>query len=179
MRIPAGNPGEPDSEEVDTFDRFGTSVADRVRVMTDREPGLGSAISFITLGVADLSRSRAFYAAMGLEPHPRSNEHVVFHDLGGQVFALFPRTALAGDAGVDASGADAGIAASLSVNVATESEVDAILQRAERVGGRITRPASPPPWGGVRGYFADPDGFAWEVAWNPSVTLDADGRVRL
>lgn len=179
MRIPGGNPGEPDSEEVDTFVRLGASVADRVPVMTDHEPGLGSAISFITLGVSDLARSRAFYAAMGLEPHPRSNEHVVFHDLGGQVFALFPRTALAADAGVDRAGVDVGIAASLSVNVSEESEVEAILQRAERAGGRITRPASPPPWGGVRGYFADPDGFAWEVAWNPSVTLDADGRVRL
>ena len=147
--------------------------------MTDLEPGLGSAISFVTLGVADLARSRAFYAAMGLEAHPRSNEHVVFHDLGGQVFALFPRAALAEDAGVPASDATGAIAASLSMNVSEESEVDAILQRAVRAGGRITRPASSPPWGGVRGYFADPDGFAWEVAWNPSVTLDADGRVRL
>ena len=147
--------------------------------MTDREPGLGSAISFVTLGVADLARSRAFYEAMGLEPHPRSNEQVVFHDLGGQVFALFPRTALAADAGLDVSDGDAGISASLSVNVSEASEVEAILLRAERAGGRVTRPASPPPWGGVRGYFTDPDGFAWEIAWNPSATLDADGRVRL
>ncbi|MHC4793511.1 MAG: VOC family protein [Planctomycetota bacterium] len=147
--------------------------------MTDREPGLGSAISFVTLGVTDLARSRAFYAAMGLEAHPRSNEHVVFHDLGGQIFALFPRAALAEDAGVPGSGVDAGLTASLSVNVSEESEVEAILQRAERAGGRITRPASTPPWGGVRGYFADPDGFAWEIAWNPSVALDGDGRVRL
>ena len=147
--------------------------------MTDLEPGLGSAISFVTLGVTDLPRSRAFYAAMGLEAHPRSNEHVVCHDLGGQVFALFPRAALAEDAGVPASDATGALAASLSMNVSEESEVDAILQRAVRAGGRITRPASSPPWGGVRGYFADPDGFAWEVAWNPSVTLDAEGRVRL
>ncbi|MAH65470.1 MAG: glyoxalase [Phycisphaerae bacterium] len=147
--------------------------------MTDLEPGLGSAISFVTLGVTDLPRSRAFYAAMGLEAHPRSNEHVVFHDLGGQVFALFPRAALAEDAGVPVSDATGALAASLSMNVSEESEVDAILQRAVRAGGRITRPASSPPWGGVRGYFADPDGFAWEVAWNPSVTLDAEGRVRL
>lgn len=146
--------------------------------MTDREPGLGTSISFVTLGVADLDRSRAFYEAMGLEPHPRSNQHVVFHDLGGQVFALFSRPALAADAGVESSSANAGISASLSVNVSKKSEVEAILQRAERAGGRITRPASTPPWGGVRGYFVDPDGFAWEIAWNPSVTLDADGRVR-
>ena len=134
-------------------------------------------ISFVTLGVLDLERSRRFYAAIGLTEHPRSNRAVAFFDLGGQVLALFPRAALAEDAGATATGSDAGIAMALARNVGTEPEVRALLDRAAAAGGRITRMPATPPWGGVRGYFADPDGFAWEVAWNPAMQVDGDGRV--
>ena len=142
--------------------------------MSDANPS----ISFVTLGVLDLDRSRRFYSAIGLVEHPRSNPAVAFFDLGGQVLALFPRSALAEDAGATEAGADAGITMALARNVGTESEVQALLDRAVAAGGRITRTPSTPPWGGVRGYFADPDGFAWEVAWNPGMQVDDDGRVR-
>jgi len=135
------------------------------------------AVSFITLGVLDLERSRRFYAALGYVEHPRSNQHVAFFDLGGQVLGLFPRDALAEDASVNAAPPDAGIAFALARNVTRESDVQAVLDRAVAAGGRITREPSSPPWGGVRGYFADPDGFAWEVAWNPGMTVDERGRV--
>ena len=145
--------------------------------MSEHDSGPGPCISFVTLGVADLARSRAFYAGIGLREHARSDEHVAFYDLGGQVLALFPRSALAEDAGVEPAPAASGLGFSLSRNVRDESDVQRLLDRAERAGGTITRAASPPPWGGVRGYFADPDGFAWEVAWNPAMELDADGRI--
>lgn len=145
--------------------------------MTETEPGSRCWISFVTLGVADLARSRAFYGEIGFIEHARSNANVAFYELGGQVMALFPRSALAEDAGVDAAPPGSGIGFSLARNVSRESDVQRLLDRAERAGGRITRPASSPPWGGIRGYFTDPDGFAWEVVWNPGIEIDADGRV--
>jgi catechol 2,3-dioxygenase-like lactoylglutathione lyase family enzyme len=145
--------------------------------MTDATPFANPAVSFITIGVLDLERSRRFYAALGFVEHPRSNPFVAFFDLGGQVLSLFPRTALAEDAAVEAAPAGGGIAFSLARNVAAESDVPALLARAVAAGGRITREPSSPPWGGVRGYFADPDGVAWEVAWNPGMTVDERGRV--
>ena len=145
--------------------------------MTDREPVPGLSISFVTLGVSDLARSRAFYADMGFREHARSNAQVVFYDLGGQILALFPRAALAEDAGVDPAPSGSGLAFSLSQNVPEESDVRRLLERAERSGGRITRQPSVPPWGGLRGYFSDPDGLVWEIAWNPSIRLDHDGKV--
>jgi predicted lactoylglutathione lyase len=135
------------------------------------------AISFVTIGVFDLERSRAFYRAIGYSEHPRSNPFVAFFDLGGQVLALFPRGSLAEDAAVPAASADAGISIALARNVAHESDVQSLLDRAVAAGGRVTREPSSPPWGGVRGYFADPDGVAWEVAWNPGMTVDDRGRV--
>ena len=140
--------------------------------------GLRPNISFITLGVEDLGRSRDFYRAMGLQEHPRSNEHVAFFDLGGQLLALFPRTALANDVGVP-KGSTAGLTTTLSQNVRDREDIDRLLQHAAECGGRILKEASAPPWGGVRGYFADPDGFTWEIAWNPATVIDEDGRVHL
>lgn len=145
--------------------------------MTDVTPPSNPAVSFITLGVLDLERSRRFYAALGFVEHPRSNPFVAFFDLGGQVLSLFPREALAEDAAVEPAPAGSGLAFSLARNVAAESDVSEMLARAVAAGGRITREPSSPPWGGVRGYFADPDGFAWEVAWNPGMTVDERGRV--
>ena len=142
--------------------------------MTD----LRANISFITLGVTDLARSRAFYAAMGLKEHPRSNDHVAFFDMSGQLLALFPRAALATDAGVEPGHVD-GVTTTLSQNVHEREDIDRLLQRAVDAGGRLLMEPSSPPWGGVRGYFADPDGFTWEIAWNPATTIDEDGRVHL
>jgi len=148
-------------------------LADSIN-MTD----LRTNISFITLGVTDLERSRGFYAAMGLVEHPASNPHVAFFDMSGQLLALFPRSALAADAGLEAGTLD-GVTTTLSQNVSEREDIDRLLQRAVDSGGRILVEPSAPPWGGMRGYFADPDGFAWEIAWNPATTIDEHGRVRL
>jgi len=148
---------------------------------SDTAAALRSNISFVTLGVRDLEASRAFYAEMGLSEHPSSNEHVAFFDMGGQLLALFPRERLADDAGLE-PGDDPGdgrLTFALAQNVRERADLDAILERATRAGGRVLRAPSEPPWGGIRAYFADPDGFAWEVSWNPRTTIDEAGRIQL
>lgn len=124
-------------------------------------------ISIITLGVGDLERSRRFYEeGLGLPRRQVGSDGVVFLELKGMLLSLFPREDLAHDATVDAEGA--GFRAfTLAHNVATREEVDATLRQAAAAGGRIVKPAQDAFWGGYTGYFADPDGFLWEVAWNP------------
>ena len=146
---------------------------------TPPSPSLRHNISFLTLGVEDLPRARAFYAAMGLLEHSRSTEHVAFFEMNGQLFALFARTALAADIGVPPGSPRDGVTTTFSQNVHEEAHIDQLLALAEFNGGTILQPASAPPWGGVRGYFADPDGFVWEIAWNPKTTIDDQGRVSL
>ena len=147
--------------------------------MKDDTPSLRANISFVTLGVEDLGRARTFYAAMGLEEHAASNEHVAFFEMNGQLFALFPRPSLAQDVGLPAGDPGDGVMATFSQNVHDEEDIDRLLLRAEDCGGTLLRKASAPPWGGMRGYFADPDGFVWEIAWNPKTGIDESGRVHL
>jgi catechol 2,3-dioxygenase-like lactoylglutathione lyase family enzyme len=136
------------------------------------------AISFITLGVADLERSRRFYHALGWRESPGSQPSVAFFQAGSVAFALFGREALAEDAGVPATGSGfPGF--SLAHNVGSEAAVDATLQEAVAAGGRLVLPGEKAPWGGFRGYFADPDGFLWEVCFNPFFPLDENGFVQL
>lgn len=135
-------------------------------------------ISFITLGVADLARSRAFYRALGWRESATSQEGIAFFQAGSVAFALFPREALAEDADVAAAGSGfRGF--TLAHNVASEAAVLALLDEAVAAGAKLVRPADKVFWGGFRGYFADPDGFLWEVCHNPFVALDADGFIHL
>jgi hypothetical protein len=134
--------------------------------------------SLVTLGVRDLASSRAFYRRLGWRESPPSNEHVAFFQCGGLIFALWGRAALAEDAGVAAPGE--GFAnVSLAYNVRGKDDVDATLAEAARAGATILKPASEAFWGGRTGCFADPDGFAWEVAWNPGFEMLADGGIKL
>lgn len=135
-------------------------------------------LSLVTLGVADVGRSRAFYERLGFKASSASEDSVVFFDAGGVVLALFGREALAADAGVDAQGSGFR-AVTLAHNVRSEAEVERVLGEACAAGARLLRPAEKAFWGGTTGYFADPDGHVWEVAYNPFFPLDADGRVRL
>lgn len=135
-------------------------------------------ISFVTLGVADLARSRAFYAALGWRESAGSQAEIAFFAAGGVVFALFGRAALAEDAGVPAAGSGfPGFA--LAHNVASADAVDRLLAEAVAAGATLKQPAGKVFWGGYRGYFADPDGFLWEICWNPFFPLDEHGHVRL
>ena len=135
-------------------------------------------LSLVTLGVCDLTASRAFYRRLGWQESPASNEHVAFFQCGGLVFALWGRDALAEDAGVEPSGK--GFAnISLAHNVRSKDAVDATLKEARKAGATILKPGTTTSWGGYLGYFADPDGFAWEVAWNPGFEIMPDGAIRL
>jgi uncharacterized protein len=143
-------------------------------------------ISIITLGVADLARSRAFYQRLGWQPSSASNEAITFFQAGGMILALYPRAELAKDALLDATGparTDAGgvpfAGFTLSFNAPSRAEVDQVLAEAKSAGAKILKPAQQASWGGYSGYFADPDNFAWEVAFNPSFPLAEDGAIHL
>ena len=136
------------------------------------------AISFVTLGVGDLARSRRFYAALGWKESSSSNADIAFFQAGSVAFALFQREALAEDANVAAQGSGfSGF--TLAHNVESEEAVVNTIAEAVAAGATLVRPADKVFWGGFRGYFADPDGFLWEVCWNPFVTLDSEGHVHL
>jgi len=136
-------------------------------------------ISVITLGVADLERSRQFYEhGLGWQASSRSNEQITFFQVGGMVLALYPRVALAQDAHLANDGTGFG-GMTLAYNVRRREEVDAVLAEVQEAGARLLKPAEEVHWGGYSGYFADPDNYPWEVAWNPYWELREDGSVQL
>lgn len=137
-------------------------------------------INIITLGVADLASSLRFYRdGLGWQISKVSNEHIAFIPMGGVILALYGREALAEDAKLPASGAGGFAGFTLAQNVASKEAVQAALEKAQAAGGKILKPAQDVFWGGYSGYFADPDGFAWEVAWNPHFTFGESGQVVL
>jgi catechol 2,3-dioxygenase-like lactoylglutathione lyase family enzyme len=135
-------------------------------------------LTLITLGVADLPRSVAFYEGLGWKRSARKAEGVAFFQAGGTVLSLYPRAALAGDADLPAEGSGfAGF--SLAYNARTREEVDTVMAEAVAAGGTLVKPAFDIFWGGYVGFFADPDGFLWEVAWNPMFPLTEEGAIVL
>jgi uncharacterized protein len=135
-------------------------------------------ISLITLGVADLKRSREFYERLGWKRSMTKAEGIVFFQVGGMGLALYPRSGLAEDANLAPEGHGfCGI--SLAYNTRSREEVDVILSQAQRAGARLLKPAQSAFWGGYSGYFADPDDFLWEVAWNPDFRVMEDGAINI
>ena len=133
-------------------------------------------ISIVTLGVSDLDRSTRFYRdGLGFPVHEAGGPEITFFALANVMFALYPRDALTDDVDRsdqgDASRPDVHIF-TIAHNVATRAEVDAVLQEAEAAGARIVKPAAEAFWGGYSGYFADPDGFLWEVATGSGLPID-------
>ena len=135
-------------------------------------------VSVVTLGVSDLGRSRAFYERLGWRRSVRDAEGVAFFQAGGMALSLYPLDELAADATVPAEGSGFRRIA-LAHNTRTREEVDRVLDEARRAGGTVVKSARDAFWGGYSGYFADPDGFLWEVAWNPGFAMAADGGIRL
>src|SRR5919198_5925414 len=134
-------------------------------------------VTVITLGVDDLEASLRFYRdGLGLPTEGivgTEFEHgaVAFFDLqDGLKLALWPRADLAHDAGI-APAAASPTEFSLGHNVASGAEVDAVMEQARQAGATIVKPAAETFWGGYAGYFADPDGHLWEVAWNPQIAV--------
>lgn len=135
-------------------------------------------LSLVTLGVRDIARARAFYEALGFKAASASQEAVTFFDAGGVVLGLYGRVALAEDASVPEEGSGfSGVA--LAHNARSEADVDAVLAEAVAAGAKLIKPAAKVFWGGYSGYFADPDGHLWEIAYNPYFKLGSDGRVEL
>jgi catechol 2,3-dioxygenase-like lactoylglutathione lyase family enzyme len=134
-------------------------------------------VSLVTLGVADLDRSRRFYEALGWKTGALPADDVVFFQTGGMIVALWDRARLAEDSVVADTGGWGGI--TLAHNVRSPEEVDAVLAEAESAGARIGRPGAETFWGGYSGVFLDPDGHPWEVAHNPGWAIAEDGSIRL
>ncbi|MEU1398687.1 VOC family protein [Micromonospora zamorensis] len=130
-------------------------------------------ISLITLGVSDVARAKAFYEQLGW--HGQEVEETVFLQAGGLALVLWGRDKLADDAGIDDPGTDGFGGVTLAQNVRSRDEVDELMATATQAGGTVTMPARETFYGGYAGYFADPDGHLWEIAWNPGFTLAADG----
>jgi predicted lactoylglutathione lyase len=133
-------------------------------------------LSAVTLGVADIARSRAFYEALGWSGESPDGE-VVFFQAGGLIVALWGRDHLAADSAVTDIGGWGGV--TLAHNVRSPEEVDALLTAAASAGGSIARAGGTAFWGGYTGIFHDPDGHPWEVAHNPYWPLAEDGTVSL
>lgn len=126
----------------------------------------------ITLGVSDLKRSLTFYRdGLGFKTHNyKEGEDIVFFEMEGTWLSLFPREKLANDATVSSEGGGfRGI--TLAHNVSTKEEVDEVFQLAISAGAKSVKKPQKVFWGGYSGYFADPDGHLWEVAYNPFTDL--------
>jgi catechol 2,3-dioxygenase-like lactoylglutathione lyase family enzyme len=135
-------------------------------------------LSIVTLGVADLARSRSFYERLGWRKSTASSEGIAFFQAGGIAIALYPREELAKDASVPAEGQGfAGV--TLAYNARSRSEVDSVLAEVQGAGAKLVKAAQEAFWGGYSGYFSDPDGFLWEVAWNPFFPIAENGSLQL
>ena len=138
-------------------------------------------VSLITLAVSDLERAVAFYRdGLGWPKSEVGGDEVAFFKTGGVVISLFPRASFAADAGVDVDDVEHGGFGrfSLAHNVAEEGQVDSVLEEAAEAGATIVKEAQE-IFFGRHGFFADPEGFLWEVAWNPSFPMGADGSIEL
>ncbi len=141
-------------------------------------PVMEQRLSLITLGVADLARARRFYEQGLGWTKGNAEDEVAFYQLNGLILAIWTRRDLAEDAKVADTGATfSGM--SLAFNTRSRGEVDEILAQAASAGGTILKAAEEQPWGGYSGYFADPDGHPWEVAWNPGWSVDEAGHTSL
>ncbi len=138
-------------------------------------------LSMITLGVSDLERAKAFYEnVVGWKAAPGPPE-IAFFDLGGIVFSLYPHEDLAKDMNTTTknNGDFSSHGFALAHNARSKEEVDLIFSRLKDNGTTIVKEPEEAFWGGYSGYFSDPDGHSWEVAYNPHWTIEKDGRVSM
>lgn len=137
-------------------------------------------INVITLGTNNIEQLRKFYEkGLGWKASSLSNEHFVAFQLGGMVLCLYPEKLLAEDAMTSLKNEQGFRGITLSHNVCSKDKVDSVLKQAIAAGAKLQKPAQDVFWGGYSGYFSDPDGHLWEVAWNPHWVLKDDGIVRL
>jgi catechol 2,3-dioxygenase-like lactoylglutathione lyase family enzyme len=147
-------------------------------------PAIPARISLVSLGVADVVRSTAFYESLGWRRSSSSQDGVIsFFHTSGAILDLYEAGDLAEDADLPRTAADPAPRPfpgfTLAINLASRDEVDDAFAAVAAAGARIVKPPKAADWGGYSGYFADPDGFLWEVAHNPGWPLDERGLPRL
>ncbi len=148
---------------------------DTAKVRVDSFGRMQPRLTFITLGVSDLDRSKAFYNdVLGWKPF-QDTGGIVMYKLNGMILSLFPQHELAADAQVKNEGT--GSRFTLAQCLHSAEEVDAFFTELKKHGVTITKEPVNVFWGGYSGYFADPDGHLWEIAHNPFLDMDADGNV--
>jgi catechol 2,3-dioxygenase-like lactoylglutathione lyase family enzyme len=141
---------------------------------------MNSPVHLITLGVTDLARTRAFYETVfGWPVSAASQDDVVFFKSGGVVVALYPLDKLADDAAVSPRTGSGFGGITLAHNVREKADVAPLIEKARAAGAVVTKPAQDAFWGGHHGYFADPEGYLWEIAWNPYFPFNEDRSLRL
>ncbi len=140
---------------------------------------MNQSLHLITLGVDDYQKSRQFYKeVLGWKPTNVSNDNITFFQASGVVLAIYPREKLAEDALVSpARSGFAGI--TLAYNARSEAEVDEIIKDLKSKKVKIVKEPQKAFWGGYSSYFADPDGYCWEVAYNPFFQFDENGNLKL
>jgi catechol 2,3-dioxygenase-like lactoylglutathione lyase family enzyme len=139
-------------------------------------------LTIVTLGVADLDRSAAFYRALGWEQHGDLAAGITWFRTSGSWLGIFGHDALAEDVGVEAvppADLPAYRGITLAINLNDEAAVDRAFAHVVEVGGRVVKAAARASWGGYSGYFADPDGHLWELAYTTDFPVDADGRIHI
>ena len=135
-------------------------------------------ISIITLGVSDLNRSIRFYRdGLGFQTKSNVGDDIAFFGLNGTALALYPIEKLAQDIGPNIKTSLAFSGITIAHNVRKKDEVSEVLDLAEKSGGVIVKHAQDVFWGGHSGYFTDPDGYHWEVAWAPKSTFNENGNL--
>jgi len=133
-------------------------------------------ITLITLGVSSLPRAIRFYRdGLGFPTTAKDGDGIAFFSTPGTRLALYPVAKLAGDIAPETPRAEGFAGITLAHNVRRKEEVAEVLALAVKAGGKVVKEAQDVFWGGHSGYFTDPDGYFWEVAWGPNQTLDASG----
>jgi len=131
-------------------------------------------VTLITLGVSELGVSRRFYEALGWQAHRETQDSIVFFQLNTMALGLFGRVALAEDQGRPTAQLGTG-AMTLAINYGDQDEVDQAFNDALNAGTTLLKRPQKVFWGGYSGYYGDPDGHVWEIAYNPFWPLDEDG----
>jgi len=155
-------------------------VESRPGIIPYEEAQMNQHLHILTLGVKDLEISKKFYAETLGWKTSRPQDDIAFFQAGGVVRAIYPRDKLAEDALVSPESEGTGFSGiTLAYNARSESEVDEIISDLKAKGVKIVKEPQKAFWGGYSSYFADPDDYRWEVAYNPLFPFDENGNVKL
>ena len=136
-------------------------------------------LSIVTLGVADLDRSIAFYRGLGWEQRGDRAQGIVWFRTAGSWLGLFPTDELAADAALPLETLPSYRGITLAVNLPTEADVDEAFALVRELGADVVKEPERMEWGGYSGYFTDPDGHVWELCYNPGFPIDDQGRITI